>query len=236
MRTTAVLAFLLCVTTHLSAKDADTTHSRKYAIGKNEIGLFVEPFGNSSPEIYTVPIGIHYKRWTTPNLGYRILIAGGNYSNSTPEDVYKIQNDSTFKRSSSTNISLAFIGLGLEAQKQFTKRLILYAAFETKLGYGEGNQYYYDIVETATNTPFYRTYYYEQKTIASSSATMWAMDITPFIGAKLLVGKRMLLGTELTAFALNATQINYSDFPSSQSLANFSLGQLQQRFYINYRF
>ncbi len=79
-----------------------------------------------------------------------------------------------------------------------------------------------------------RSYTYEQKAFMSQESSLFVLDSTPYIGTK-FVFKRLVIGTELSAMvsgmmvANQATLGNYNNFV-------FDMGELQQRFYINYRF
>lgn len=201
---------------------------------KNEIGLFINPFSGNGNNGYDVPAGIQYKRQTTKHLGYRLSVAVGGYWSeeiTTPE---LIKNDTSYYRSYSTNMSMVFVGAGLDIQQQFKGKCYLYAAVELRGGYGNGYTHFSTIKETAMITGDERSYTYEQKAFMSQESSLFVLDSTPYIGTK-FVFKRLVIGTELSAMvsgimvANQATLGNYNNFV-------FDMGQLQQRFYINYRF
>lgn len=232
MKFTIILTSGILTATMVQAQEIEQPAQQpKYK--KNEIGLFINPFGSNNPTGYEVPFGIQYKRWTTPNLGYRIIAAAGGYS-----DEYKstelIKNDTFYQAMTSTNMSMFFAGGGLEMQQRFKGKCYLYAAVEMKAGYGSGYTHTSQVKETAKVSAWERSYTYEQTTVSSVNTSLLVLDATPYVGVK-FVFKRLILGTELSAVAAGIMQTNYSG-SAAYSNSFFDMGQLQQRFYVNFRF
>lgn len=200
---------------------------------KNEIGLFINPFGSNNTNGYEVPFGIQYKRWTTPNLGYRIIVATGGYG-SEYKSTELIKDDTFYQALTSTNMAMLFVGGGLEMQQRFMGKTYLYAAIEMKGGYGSGYTHTSQVKETARVSTWERSYTYEQTAVSSVNTSLFVLDATPYIGIKFAF-RRLLIGTELSAVATGIMQTNYDNGPA-YSNSFFDMGQLQQRFYVNFRF
>ena len=232
MRITGMLATVLLVSAIAQAQEVEPIPTEpKHK--KNEIGLFVNPFGSNNPNGYEVPFGIQYKRWTTPNLGYRIIAAAGGYD-SEYKSTELIKNDTFYQAITSTNMAMIFAGGGLEMQQRFIGKCYLYAAVEMKAGYGSGYTHTSQVKETANVSALERSYTYEQETVSSVNTSLLVLDATPYVGIK-FVFKRLILGTELSAVAGGIMQTSYSG-SAAYSNSFFDMGQLQQRFYLNYRF
>lgn len=232
MKITSFLATALLAATITQAQEEPIPAEPKNR--RNEIGLFINPFSANAANGYEVPAGIQYKRQTTAHLGYRLSVAAGGYLSEKTTAPELIQNDTSYYKSYSTNMSMVFVGAGLDIQHKFKGKCYLYAAIELRGGYGNGYTHISTVKETAMISGDERSYTYEQKAFSSQDASLFVLDSTPYIGTK-FVFKRLVIGTELSAVvsgtmvASQATLGNYSNFI-------FDMGQLQQRFYLNYRF
>ncbi len=229
--TTMLTAGLLASAAAQAQQAEQPAQQPKYK--KNEIGLFVNPFGSNNTNGYEVPFGIQYKRWTTPNLGYRIIVATGGYG-SEYKNTELIKNDTFYQALTSTNMSMLFVGGGLEMQQRFIGKTYLYAAIEMKGGYGSGYTHTSQVKETARVSAWERSYTYEQTAVSSVNTSLFVLDATPYIGIKFAF-RRLLIGTELSAVATGIMQTSYDNSPA-YSNSFFDMGQLQQRFYVNFRF
>lgn len=233
MRTTVITMMLSLAAIYATAQTADSI-SLKRPPGKNEAGLFVNPFSENYTNNYIVAAGLQYKRWTTEHLGYRIVAAVGGYDNYPQDYTNAVKGDTAYRTRMSTSMPMLFVGGGLELQHRFIGNSYLYMAVESKLGYGEGYTHIMLVKEAATSSPNEMSYYEESVGVQSDITRVVTLDMTPFIGTKVNL-KRWCIGTELTAFTVGTIREQLVGMPAFDSFT-FSAGQLQQRFYLNYRF
>ncbi len=231
MKNNFLILPLVLMTIGTNAQETEALIQKRQP-GKNEIGIFVNPLENDIYG-YEVPFGLQYKRWTTPNLGYRIMVGIAGYSDEY-RSTEMIRNDTFYWALTSTNMSMIFVGGGLEMQRRFIGKSYLYAAVEFKGGYGKGYTHTSQVKETAKVSAWERSYTYEQTAVSSITTSVFTLDTTPFIGAKLNF-RRWVIGTELAALVAGAMSIKENKGYNYSTL-NVDFGQLQQRLYINYRF
>ena len=224
-----MIAVAVIVSTLAQAQETESPPIKRQP-GKNEIGMFVNPVVNDHS--YEMPFGLQYKRWTTPHLGYRILAGVGGYG-SESRATELIKNDTFYWSLTSTNMSMLFAGAGLEVQRRFVGKVYLYAALEFKAGYGQGYTHTSEVRETARVSAWERSYTYEQRAISSTTTSLFVLDTSPYVGAKLNF-RRWVIGTEVTALVTGLMKHNHGGY--NYSSLNFDFGQFQQRLYVNYRF
>ncbi len=233
MKFTTILTAGILASAAAQAQEAEQpVQQPKYK--KNEIGLFINPFGSNNTNGYEVPFGIQYKRWTTPNLGYRIMAGVGGYSTESSTIPELIQKDTLYYKSSGTNMSMLFVGGGLDLQRKFMGKCYLYAAVEMRGGYGKGYTHTSAVRETAMISGNERSYTYQQTAYSSTITSLFLIDATPYLGIKFAF-RRLVIGTELSAVATGIMKTSYDNSPA-YSNSFFDMGQLQQRFYVNFRF
>lgn len=220
--------FLMTINTY--GQEADPAPAKRQP-GKNEIGIFINPIANDNAA-YDAPVGLQYKRWTTPNLAYRIMTAVGGYG-SEYRSTELIKDDTLHWSLTSTNMAMLFVGGGLEVQRRFVGKCYLYAAIEMKAGYGSGYTHTSEVTETATVSSWERFYTYEQRGVSSTTTSVFVLDALPYVGAKMNF-RRWVVGTEISAIVSGITKINQGGLNFSNTSFNF--GQLQQRLYVHYRF
>jgi len=234
-----ILATVLLISSiGIGAAAQETTEpTPKREPGKNEMGLFVEPISsNNFNGSYDSWGGVQFKRWAKPNIAYRIIGAVGDYIGySNPMYVEK-RGDTILQRSYNTNVPMYFLGGGVEVQRQFYKKVVLYAAIEVKAGYGTGrNQELLTKVLESQQGVFVPDMYFEVDNIGTHRVTAFTIDATPFIGAKLNF-RRLSLGTEISAINIGLEKMQVENIPSYNGVTNFDVGDLRQRVYLNYRF
>ncbi|MCB9045331.1 MAG: hypothetical protein H6550_04225 [Chitinophagales bacterium] len=238
-----VIAFLLIGSISICATAQETTEitSRRQP-GKNEIGIFLTPistYGNNSNywgnSEYSGNAGLQYKRWVKPNIAYRIIGALGNYNQNNFFENSEKRGDTLYFRQANTNIPLYFIGGGLEVQRQFYKKVTLYAAVEVRAGYGTGEyeEFLTKMLESQQMS-FNPNSYFGVTRVANSRASAFILDATPFIGGKINF-RRICIGTEASVVKVGMEQVHFDNLPD-YSIFNVALGSFRQRFYINYRF
>lgn len=217
------------------------TPAPKRVPGKNEIGLFAEiisgnSFGNATYNSY---LGLQYKRWAKPDIAYRVMGALGDFNYNTVPQVIAKNGDTVISTQIYSNVPMYFVGGGVEVQRQFYKKVVLYAAIELRGGYGKAQYEKMEITEVNKDIPQtlqYTNNYRAMRPIASGGVSTFALDVTPFIGAKINF-KRISLGTEATIVQAGLYTIKYATIPNySYGNSEFSLGNFRQRVYVNFRF
>lgn len=214
---------------------------QKRTPGKNEIGVFVEPFSgsttwhNNGQGQYQNNLGFQYKRWAKPNIAYRIMGAFGNYSQYNFNQFKERIGDTIIEKQSNAYVPMYFAGGGVEVQRHFYKKVTLYAAIELKAGYGTGkyDEFLLKELESQQNG-HYPNRYTDVNKINSDNVAAFTIDASPFIGAKLNF-KRISLGTEVSVIKMGIESLKFETMPS-YSITNFDIGDFRQRFYINWRF
>lgn len=206
----------------------------------NEIGLMADlSVGDVNDRIRLAGVQFrHFKNniYRNNTFGYRISAgigdvrhdggSGAYYSTGNIDTVYRV-NMQQWQH-------LYFIGVGVDAQRPLYKSVWIYAALNLTLGYGKsgvdsGTDYYYRSArgEYVSSSP----------RITSTQDLGGALWIggAPSLGAKIALGKRIWLGTEFT------TMLTISNAATSSTSGriidmNLMLGQVNERFYVSWRF
>lgn len=235
-----LLASALMATTSYAQDSEREEQTPKRVPGKNEIGLFGEIFNNSgnTNSNYATYTGLQYKRWAKPNIAYRITGAAGGFNNNSMPRFVDKRGDTLIQSRTYANVPMFFAGGGVEVQRQFFKKVYLYAAIEVLAGYGRST---YDEIlskelqkDITPFTPYPYPTYYESSKIKSGEVSAFALDVTPFIGGKINF-KRLCVGTEISIMKPGIQSVKYSDMPA-YTTADFSAGNFRQRVYLNFRF
>ena len=106
---------------------------------KNEIGILATMPVNSSTGTGSESYGgLQYKRWVKPDfMAYRANIGYGEYLNHSDGIQYR-NGDTVFNILSATQLPAIFVGMGIEIQRHFYKRVYMYAAIDLYGGYASG--------------------------------------------------------------------------------------------------
>lgn len=201
---------------------------------QKEIGLFGENvFTSTQSDVYG-SIGIQYKNEFRENKLYRLMAGYGNYHYTSNKSFVKVVGDTLFSTQLHADIPMVFVGGGFEMQRHFYKRVHLYAAVELNAGYGKGT--FNDVLIKEKNAhPFANEYYHSVSTTSSGPVSSWAINATPFIGAK-FIWSRLIFGSELSLVRTNLQSVNFA-FALTETNMNFDFGSsVRQRIYLNYRF
>jgi hypothetical protein len=227
MKAISLCVATLCATA--SFAQSNSVNVLQAADKKNEIGAFVhtyigDPLNKSDVDI----VGVNYNRWVNANLGYRIIAGYGNYTTLSGVIQKNFMLDTFIDKNIRTHIGLGVVGAGLQAQKQVYKKIYLFAAIEVRMGYGSGT------IDTAITKTYRENEHYATKESLnfSNNANMFYAGLSPTAGIK-LSGKRLSGGIEL--YGLNLSYQNISNVRGG-SIANFNMGNIGQRLFINYRF
>lgn len=204
---------------------------------KNEIGLTAELDVFRSPNSSTAFQAIQYKHWKNEHFGARFLLGRRDYyDNASWRASYQVSNDTIISRTPITNGGVGIAGIGLEAQRQFYKRVYLFAAVEAKFGYGKAT--IDTIVERSieNNTNRYLSPPPPTATPGrpANNTDVYYASLVPTFGAKFQFN-RISFGSEMALNLLNYSYVNNKVTPGVGTL-DFDLGRLNPRFFIQYRF
>jgi hypothetical protein len=200
----------------------------------NEAGLFGQTVATSGYNSALSLAGAQYKKWLKPNVGIRALLAHGNYYSFgySPSSISMI-GDTVVNENQRTRVNMGFVGVGVEAQRHFYKRVYLFAGLELKGGYGSG--FTDTLYEKQYKESGKATYTKDIHDIRSGTpnVNMTYIGFSPSIGAK-MQWSRLGVGAEIFAAEMSYTATNTSGVKNS--LFDFNMGDLRQRIFIHYRF
>lgn len=225
---TKLWALLICMSSlQMIAQEANPKHKTKV----NELGLGFRFPAQTSTDRNGVEL--LYKRWFRPWQAYRIS-AGFNNEDLRSAVWYRAVNSQVIKTEEGGRNHFAFISGGLEAQRQFYKRVYLYAATDLRLMYGKGRNYskmytlndslgitHADLIPGSTS---------------SYATTNFRGELVGSLGAKINF-PRISCGFEV----YNAV-MSYSGTTSSlrsvnnTNLFDFNLGAISNRAFVTWRF
>ena len=192
-----------------------------------ELGLFGQTEGAGNNH-YMNMVGFQYKHWRNEHLGLRLIGAFAQY-NSNGSELQYITGDTSFSRQEQIHVNMPVVGVGVEAQRHFYRRIYLFAALELKGGYGNGNAD--TIFSKATGLvqpgaqPFERIGHYD--------ASLLHIGMSASIGARAQF-KRLGLGLEL--LPIQASYNRTSGNGRHNGITDLNFGSFSQRISLNYRF
>ena len=148
------LASISCFAT---AQEIQSPERHTQKIRKHEIGLTTETDVFSNDLNSTTFQALQFKKWKNEHYGARFLLGHSQLQSDVNHPVtYTTQNDTITKRIPLTNARLGIVGVGLEAQRQFYKRIYMFAAVEGRFGFGKATTQ--DIVERVDKNGQYISY------------------------------------------------------------------------------
>lgn len=196
---------------------------------KNEIG-FVSDLGLSSNNS---GIGILYKHWINDYKGIRANVSYLGYSYTNSKIFFPAQGDTVFSKQAFTDISTIYASIGAEMQRQFYKRVYMYAAIDLYAAYGTGNTEEILSKELSTNNTNERLDY---AVGATYSSTLFRIGVMPMVGVKFNLS-RVSFGTELSGILTEYKSLKHSNgMPSDGGIMDFSMGHFTQRVFVTFRF
>ncbi len=184
--------------------------------------------------------GIHFRYQHSPMIAWRL--SGGHFTYEEQGGttiLAPFSKDSVGTRRQIRNMEGAFLGGGVEAQRQFFRKVYLYAGAEVHIGYGVAS------VDTAFSYKYFGPSPFPPDTaqyLTTSSFGRAAKDgsgimasATFLLGARVFVGKRFIIGTEFSN-PVYYTNSKTGDESGRRSNLSLSTSQVTQRFYVSYRF
>lgn len=230
MKKTFLIALMLGISLTTQAQETDLKAEPDLKQRKNEIGFTTQTDMFSTMYNSNSLHAIQYKRWKNQHFGARFLLGYGDYQTDEHfRPIYTRDNDTIIRSLPVTYSTLGFAGVGLEAQRQFYKRVILFAAVEARFGFGSGS------VDTATEYSHDNYSKYVREPYASTTtADIFTAYLTPTIGGKIEF-KRINFGTELALNLMQYTSATYTNMPTTSTFI-VDLTKLNPRFFVHYRF
>ncbi|MCD6011186.1 MAG: hypothetical protein K0Q79_1048 [Flavipsychrobacter sp.] len=207
---------------------------------RNSIGFFGET--NALFTGYGEPImktfALQYIRKSKKVLQYKVGIGYGGYEQPPYALMDSIYGDTAESRSVIKYIDLGIISLGVEAQRQFYRKLHFFGGIELRAGYGNGTTETSIIKEynVVYNIPPYR--WHETGVDFSYSrgpnVTMTYVGFTPYFGLKLEF-KRITLGTSFMSYVYY-TKIKKEPKGYADNSVEFDGGNITQQLFVRYKF
>ncbi len=232
MKNKVLFAIMVLFSLSSTAQESVTTEPITPKAKDKEVGVILQAaFGNSDAP--TVPMaGLQFKKWKNEHFGIRTMAAYGGfnqYLNTYKSGFITPRQDTLVEKYTETVAGVGILGIGVEAQRQFYKRVVLFAAVELRGGYGSGSEKdYTDVSVYSQNSGSYN-----RAVTASRDAKVYFIEFAPSIGAKLQF-KRWNVGLELSGLNMNSFTINNGINKSGYS--NFDAGYFTNRVFFCYNF
>ncbi len=206
----------------------------------NSIGLFSESnsmfTSDRGPLMQTM--GVQYLKRSKKVIEYKVSIGYSNYAEMPSYNgLYSIQSDTARWSNVSKKSNLGILGFGVEAKRQFYKKLYFFAGFDVRAGYGNGKS-------DTTGTKQYSAMQFNPVTNAlqevfitetfhrEAPATMVYAGFTPYFGLKLEF-KRFAIGTSfMNYFAYRSIQLKGGQ---NDALIEFDFSNITQQFFVRYK-
>lgn len=230
MRSTTFALSMLCFALNVHAQN-DTEQQQPLKQRKNEIGILIEA---PTHTLYGGASGFQYKHWIKPNFGYHLSATTGAYNYNSDAQFVDKSGDTVRYNQTNTFVPLGYIGWGVQIQRQFFGKIYLYAALESRIGYGKGRIDEFSITEVTVVQDSFRSFNGSTVPLSSENISILTVDFAPFIGARLPF-KRFCLGAEITAIRSGTAHYNYASY-RDYSIAIAEFNDLRQRLYLSYRF
>lgn len=218
---------------------AMSVHAQEIKNKTKEIGLFVE-LGMDNSAASNGLYGVQFKKETKPNKSIRLQLMYQQKSFRSEPYEYSFVKD-TMKTTQTTQKSNGFYGgFGIEQQRQFYKRVFLYASIDARLGYSKSVFYKtiksssVDTLNGVYSTNPYSSYSIPEK-LSDWKASRYSFDILPSIGSKLIFQK-LTLGVETGLNISNSYLSQSGSMLKKYSIYDLNISYMQFRAYINYRF
>jgi hypothetical protein len=226
-----ILFALLCACTipAIAQEENDelTTPQPLPKVRTRELGIMTQMAGS---EIDMNMIGVQFKTYKNERKAFRFMAAYGNY-HSFNNNVIAVGSDSVTEVHSLTKVDLPIIGVGVEMQRHFWRKVYLFAGVELRGGYGKGSL---DTMISSRPRSVQGPGNISGSPFIPQDVSLTYIAASPSIGAK-IVGKRIGVGVELMPVNLSFRNVSYEKGPSSDNI-DFNAAIFQQRLFVYYRF
>lgn len=233
----AVIALLAFKALSINAQEAAIAGDDPVSSAKgrdHELGILSQFYTNSKEFGDQLLIGIQFKQHLRPQLALRVLAAYNRYEySSRPLILDTYNNDSLSIQATISNANMVAVGIGLEVQRHFYKKIWLFAALELQAGHGTG--------KTASSSDVlpYGSFFSVFPNVLSPDYKMVAFQRTyvrllPGVGAK-IVFDRVNFGLE-TQFAHVGIQSEKTAEQRTTTPVIDVFNNMACRFHVNYRF
>jgi hypothetical protein len=208
---------------------------------RNSVGVFVETnalfVGDENPNMKTM--GLQYIMNTKKILRYKVSVGYADYWHMPRGVFHAVQADTVKMRKVNRYINLGMVGVGLEVQRQFYRKMYFFAGFDLRAGYGTGKsdtsvnkEYTFKFYDSTANRSF-DIMQSNSDILRGPDVTMVYAGFTPYFGLKL----------EFKHFSVGTSFMNYFAYRSIQSkgghndaLIDFSSANITQQFFVRYKF
>lgn len=193
---------------------------------KAELGIFGQLDGLSDDKSLTM-VGLQYLHWHNEHLGYRMIVAYGNYYSAGPE-LHYVSGDTGIMKRQNLNVTLPVVGFGLQAQRHFYKKIYLFATAELSGGYGSG------LVDTSMNWAIGQgatSQHFAQNTRGQDASLIYGA-LSASIGAR-VQWSRIAVGLEVSP--IHATYTHFDDGRRTLGNMDLSIGSFSHRLFVHWR-
>lgn len=233
MKTQNILFAIAIICSSFVKTNAQSTQKKV-----NEIGLFGEQkYYNSMNN--AGKFGIFYRREIKENKFRRFQLFYTNfYSNIYSYKPYSIiqKNDTIISKRNFKNMKGFGIGYGIEKQRNFYKKVFLYAALDARFTYRKFD--YFNYIDTSVlSTSQYTLMEHLNSTttkIPNFTGNSFSVSILPTIGAKIDIKNRIVVGAEMMMTTSIGFQTQKEN--TTYTIFDFDMDLFTQKFYINYKF
>jgi hypothetical protein len=226
MKNLIVIWFIL-LSIQTEAQPMNNTKPRRQEIG---IGYRIPPLSRVSYNPET-GLDVMYKKFLKPNRALRFMAGFQNQNFYKGQTVYEVMHDTVFATTPNQSAKTVFIGLGMQMQRHFYKRIVFTGAIDTRFHYGRGRfEKYTEKVNLLNQEKSHES----AEFISGARAFQW--DLIPSIGVKFEFS-RINFGIEMLSHMMDYfSLVPYSSSVSSISLFDFEIAQPSSRLTFNYRF
>ncbi|RYE24729.1 MAG: hypothetical protein EOP51_06445 [Sphingobacteriales bacterium] len=202
-------------------------------IKANEIGLTVSAQSLNNDFDYKTA-SVIYKHWMNEHIGWRAMAGYGYYNGANTLVASRYTADTLYRLTASNRTGMPLIGLGLEAERHFYKRVFMYAAIDMQAGYGTGS------VDSSISKEYVGADKRSHSNgidnaIKNKNYSLLFIGLAPTVGAKVHYHK-ISVGAEISPIKFTCRAETRRDIPTSVLNFDLSWGDLFQRFYFSYRF
>jgi hypothetical protein len=207
----------------------------------NALGIYGESNGMFSgvgnPVMNTV--GLQYNKWNKRHMGFVVTLGYGSYvQEPSIANNFLIGSDTLRGKIAKSHFDMGIVGFGIQAERQFYKKIYFFAGFQVRAGYGSGqvdttitHQYNVPQVDPVTGITYQNMVMTAYGKTGSAASTFY-VGLTPSVGAKLNF-KKFCIGTEFMNYITYRSQTAAG---RTDGLIDFDIANITQRIFVQCRF